>query len=391
MSGAAEKKHGSPWMTLFKVLLLVGAGVIVYFQVEWLDAVKKTSGEIVTGRLLSGQEADSETVVIRPVGATSDLTLAKNEFVAKSQKLGLKYSLSNLNVGLWGLGVAMILFCYVLGIVRWKMLLESQGIHATFFTCFRLTFIGFFSNNFVPGLTGGDLVKAVIVARSNPGRRSAAVGTVIVDRIIGLAMLAFVSSFVVLEDVKTYGKVGSVVFVILIGSIVAFVFCYSKRLRRAIKLADLVKKLPKADIIKKVDDSLQMYRNHPKAIVWAMVLSIGAHVFNIGAIAVFGMALGIPTDHVGVSTYFACVPLIMILASVPSTPGGIGVREALFPNIFKLAGVHGTYTGSIVTLSFVYTLSTIFLSLIGGVFMFAGRKTHEMSAIADEPAVTPGS
>ena len=47
--------------------------------------------------------------------------------------------------------------------------LRAIGVRLSFWNAHRLTFIGFFFNNVVPGATGGDVVKAVYVARTARG------------------------------------------------------------------------------------------------------------------------------------------------------------------------------------------------------------------------------
>ena len=57
----------------------------------------------------------------------------------------------------------------------------------------KLAFIGLFFNNIIPGMTGGDLVKAIMVARDHPEQQPAAILSVIIDRIIGLLGLVLVA------------------------------------------------------------------------------------------------------------------------------------------------------------------------------------------------------
>ena len=57
-------------------------------------------------------------------------------------------------------------------IYRWYYLLRAVGVPATYWESVRLSYIGFFFNSAVPGLTGGDLVKAFYIARQSPGSGS---------------------------------------------------------------------------------------------------------------------------------------------------------------------------------------------------------------------------
>jgi uncharacterized protein (TIRG00374 family) len=373
-----------------KLALLAIACFIVSRQVDWLDAVTLADGTVVKGKILAGLEPEAKSVTIE-AAAGGTHALAGDDWVQRSQKIGLRTTIDHLDWGWWCVGMAMILVCYGFGVVRWKLLLESQGIRATLWSSFRLTFIGFFSNNFMPGLTGGDLVKAVMIAQSSPGKRPAAVGTVIVDRILGLAMLALLSSVVILLNFSKFGKQGIGVFVVLGICALGFVACYSRRIRRMIKLSSVVRRLPGSAILMKIDDSLQMYRNHPREVLISLGLSLVSHFFNIGSVVIFGWALGIPDSEVSIVAYFATVPLIFIFSSVPISPAGWGVRELLFIELFRIAGVDRAYTAHLVLLSVLLGLSTLIWSLLGGVFMFMGRHGGALPPLDVEAVAPPAS
>jgi len=68
------------------------------------------------------------------------------------------------------------------------MLLEAQDIHMGQGRAFVLNMVGSFYNSFMPGSTGGDLVKAYYAAKHTT-HRTRAVMTVIIDRILGLLAL----------------------------------------------------------------------------------------------------------------------------------------------------------------------------------------------------------
>ena len=63
---------------------------------------------------------------------------------------------------------------------------------------FRLSFVGYLLNFVAFGSVGGDLFKAVFLAREQPGRRTEAVATVFLDRAVGLYSLLVVASAAIL-------------------------------------------------------------------------------------------------------------------------------------------------------------------------------------------------
>ena len=80
-------------------------------------------------------------------------------------------------------------------IVRWYLLVRALDLPFTIRNAFRLGFVGLFFNTLLPGSVGGDLVKAFFICREHPERKTRAVATVIVDRMLGLfGLLLFASS-----------------------------------------------------------------------------------------------------------------------------------------------------------------------------------------------------
>src|SRR5437867_6067748 len=87
----------------------------------------------------------------------------------------------------WGfliLGLAICLSAVLITFLRWYLLVWAQGIPFRVRDSLRIGFIGYFFNRLIPGAVGGDLVKAVLLAREQD-RRTVAVATVFIDRVLG--------------------------------------------------------------------------------------------------------------------------------------------------------------------------------------------------------------
>jgi glycosyltransferase 2 family protein len=69
--------------------------------------------------------------------------------------------------------------------VRWYLLVRAQKVPITLGGAVRLGLVGDFFNSLLLSSVGGDLVKAVAVARTQR-RRTAANATILLDRAIGL-------------------------------------------------------------------------------------------------------------------------------------------------------------------------------------------------------------
>src|SRR6056297_4148420 len=88
----------------------------------------------------------------------------------------------------WLMAAALLvaLAAMSLSFVRWCVLVRCQGIRLTMVEAFRLGAICFLLSFVSAGSVGGDLFKAIFLAKRRPGKRVQAVYSVLVDRGSGL-------------------------------------------------------------------------------------------------------------------------------------------------------------------------------------------------------------
>ncbi len=80
---------------------------------------------------------------------------------------------------------AVLLVGYVLSALRWYALLHAIGIRIRLRPCVEIFAMGTFANTFLPGGTGGDVVRAVYIARHVHSDRAGGVISVLADRAMG--------------------------------------------------------------------------------------------------------------------------------------------------------------------------------------------------------------
>ena len=92
----------------------------------------------------------------------------------------------------------------VLTFVRWWILVRALGTPCRLRDAVRIGFWGYLFNLAPLGVVGGDLVKAVMLARAHRQKQPEVVASVIVDRVIGLYVLfAFASVGILLTGFAT--------------------------------------------------------------------------------------------------------------------------------------------------------------------------------------------
>jgi glycosyltransferase 2 family protein len=404
------------------VLRLFGIALLVWVlsRVGWHDSVVLADGTVVVGEIVGDvphSEEAGETIRFRGLDAAE--TAAPRPIrladLAQDDVSGEKYA--RVNEGIfrivrrsdrWLLAAGLLLFGAVsqIGVLRWKLLLRAQGILLRFAEAHRLTFIGFFFNNVVPGPTGGDVIKAVYVARGTE-RRAPAVMTVVVDRVLGLVALALIALFALLTqlDNPKFRELSWFVFGFLGCIALGMVVFFSRRVRRVIRLDAIVARLPAARVIQKADEAMFAWRNHKGALVVGLLMSFANQLALQVMMWIVAAGLHVTTrtgGGVSALDYMIVLPVAFIASSLPVLPGGWGLRETAFAVCFHFIGVD---RNPAVALSVMFGMTQTAWGLLGGVYFLLGRAAGEfrevpgaaaepgpaVPAAASGPSVPPGN
>lgn len=271
---------------------------------------------------------------------------------------------------IWILALAATYAGLHCGILRWRTLLNAQGLAIPFAQVFRQFFLGQFFNSFMLGACGGDMARAVAVARSIPSRQTAAVTTVIADRAIGLfTTVIFGCVFVALRlrlfhRTPTNRAAAAVMLFFLIGGLLGIAVFFTRHLFESWPFfRRLEQKSQWGPWIRRSYDALFYYRKHQNIMVRAVLYSLGNLLALTSACYLLGRALQVPARMVDYLTFF---PIITVLAALPITPGGLGVRENLFLAMFGSVGAPPEH---IVLLSLAVYTTGLFWSLFGAIFL----------------------
>jgi len=226
-----------------------------------------------------------------------------------------------------------------LGAVRWQLLLAVQDIRITLLESLRLTYIGWFFNNWMPGATGGDFVKAYYIARQTH-RKTEAVTVVVLDRVIGLVAMCMLGAAAIgasLGDSRVR-VAQAAVGVFLGGAAVGGVVFYSRRLRQWVRAGRVLSRLPLWPILARADRALLLYRHHKAKVAAALVYSWAAQAASVLVMWFVATGLG---SRAAWSHYFLTMPVIWIGWSLVPVPGGVGVAETLAQGLFTPAVLGG--------------------------------------------------
>ena len=198
--------------------------------------------------------------------------------------------------------------------------------------------IGSFTGMALPGLVGGDVVKAIYLCGDAVGKRSHAVASLIVDRALG-----FYSLFLLATIAVVVAQIGGVLPTnhpvlltapaILVVSTVAAGLLFGLDLGRFRLLHAIWRRLPGR--LRRLAAATRVCVRHPWTTAAAVGLSVVNHALVVATFVAAGLLL---RDALSPLAHFVLAPLAAALNMVGLTPGGIGVTEGFFSFIYESAG-----------------------------------------------------
>jgi len=275
---------------------------------------------------------------------------------------------------LWS-AVLIFPMTFVITSLRWNALLRALDIRLTQARTFIINMVGAFYNTFMPGSTGGDLLKAYYASRQTP-HRTHAVLSVIVDRVIGLLSLIIMGGvmaaveYAMAENPRDPGAVacrrvavGSAVIVLgMLGGVLVF----HEPIRRAIGLDYLLRRLPLQKHVQHAMQVMSTYRRRPWLVIGAIVATFPVHITVVLSAMFAGKAFLLPLP---LPYYFVAVPVIVLSGAIPISPQGAGVMEFFAIQLTKQYGVT-------ISQAFALTMSIrvvqMLWNLTGGIFVLRG-------------------
>lgn len=285
----------------------------------------------------------------------------------------------------WKYTCSAIVFFVVANLfIAWRLqiLINACQLNLSFYAAFKLTFIGLFFNTYLPGATGGDIIKIYYASKGNPGKRAEVVTILILDRIVGLFGLLLLPLLLTpfFPEMISSGKVFQgllglsllVIFILLVITIIAF-----KSDIDNIKVLNwILSKIPMAGLMQRAISTVHSYRHYKKTLLLAVLFSIILQLVMIGAM----LAIAEATNPLGADVkMIILIPLGFLANALPVTPGGIGVGEVALDNLFGLFGLQG---GAEILLG--WRLIMVLTGILGLIYYLKGEKRFVFHQDFDE-------
>ncbi len=257
-----------------------------------------------------------------------------------------------------GIGILAYIVVEVAAAFRWHVLLKVQRIHLSLPRLSGLFLIGMFYNQFLPGGTGGDIIKSYFLLKETSDKKAGALLAVVFDRFIGLVALVTITGALIslrfdfLSKTPDTRRLLWLLLVILGASILALLSTF---VITGFKLFHLLpKKFPGREKLIEISAAYHLYAHHWRATLVAFGASIVAHLATFATFLCAAYALG---ARVPLVNFFAVMPVERTISALPISFAGIGLREKVLQIMLHgLCGVPEATAILIGSLSFVIIL-----------------------------------
>ncbi len=256
--------------------------------------------------------------------------------------------------------------------LRWGLLVPHSINTKKLFSMFM---IGSFFNHYLPGIIGGDAVKAYYLSEELKSRDlnkreesvqdsseikretnsalssslTVAVASVFMDRFIGffvlqiISMAALLFGFNYLDGVPVRWVIPVVFSISLVFSMVIFRFRIGQRFKFMFNAYEY----------------FNFYKSKKRVLIMAALYSAIIQFLAIGAVYVLAKGIALNLPFISLLIF---VPIIILISFIPVSISGIGLREGAF--VFFL-GTVGVAPDLSVTLSLLWFLSVVCAGLWG--------------------------
>ena len=239
-----------------------------------------------------------------------------------------------LDLRLLALGILIFQISLLITFVRWYILVKVIEPKFTLRSTMLLGFVGYVFNLVIPGAVGGDFIKAAFLSRMHI-RRTQAVASMVIDRILGLLglfVLAAVAGAVAWsmadDDVRKLIMAAWLMTTVASLLLVAIFTQPLTRLFHNLKQPGHVRGR-RGLIMVELNTMSSIYRRRLDVVFAGLALSVLGHGLNVLAFYLMGKMLFGSEMTTTLGQHFLMVPLTLFTMVIPIPFGALGVSEAV--------------------------------------------------------------
>ena len=294
---------------------------------------------------------------------------------------------------------------YILCLWRWEMILKRIEIHLPLKRVITSFAGGVFFSLFLPSTIGGDLVRSVDLA-AHTKRPREVVATVLLDRLSGyvglviLTLLAVSFGWRFIEDKIVIFSVALITGILIVILIVLFNRTAYSKINKFLEAPPEflpgekthgIKRKRYSPLLEKVRESLKnlhyemyIFRQHKKTILYTLLISVILQAVSPVTFYLIALSLGV---KINIIYFFVFLPIIGMVALLPISIGGLGLRDATTVFFFTKIGMHKDLAFAMSLVAFLILLIYGFLGGIIYVLTLPPRRVqhHKTSATSAAP------
>lgn len=273
----------------------------------------------------------------------------------------LRAALARVPAMIWLAALATYLGLHLIGVVKWRMMMNGAGAGISFRDTVRCYYYGLFGNIFLPSIVGGDVVRAGLATRLSHSKSGVILGS-LVDRTldtVGLAAVAGIGMLLLPTAVDPRSRTTFM-------AVVAFMALAGVSVLVVLAMVPWVRRLPYR-VRRKLVPPRRAYlalRRQPGRLLASLVLGMLLQGLLVLLNAWLGQVMGMEISPV---VWLFVWPLAKIAAILPITQGGVGVREGALVVLFQPFGVPAA---AAMASGLVFTAVVMAGGLVGGAIAF---------------------
>jgi uncharacterized protein (TIRG00374 family) len=235
----------------------------------------------------------------------------------------------------WLAVVALFLLGHAAASMKWRMLVGCAGAPIGRLVALRAHAAGLFSNLCLPSIVGGDVVRAGLAVRSAGRLEAVALGS-LADRLIDTAALVGIAGFAaILHPGLARGRAATVL--VSVALLLSLGVGTGLALARMLPAERLPRRLKK--VATRVREALDALLAAPVKTAAALGISALVQGGFVGLNIVLARSIGIELQA---AAWMLAWPLAKLVALIPVSLGGIGVREVALAAFLTPFGVEAT-------------------------------------------------
>ena len=217
------------------------------------------------------------------------------------------------------------LLAHAVGIVKWRMIVNTAGAQLDFSTSAQCYLGGLFGTLFLPSIIGGDVVRIAVGLRRTPSPAAVLAGNVL-DRfidVISQATLVLLGLILLPGSLPEQFSALARKILLILGAFVLFVVVLLFVLRKTLFAGRSRHFLHR---LARLRHALRSVRERPQilAMGWLLGVLIQGTFILLNALLAISCGLFLP-----LRVWLFAWPLAKISALLPITQGGMGIREAV--------------------------------------------------------------